>query len=241
MSLVAALVLLVASSTLTADASRVTPFSASVPGSGLPPGWRPLTLPRVKPAEIGLVAVDGATVLRVRSDHAAGSAAHALHADPARRGTLAWRWKIDRVVHGADLARKSGDDFAARVYVFFDVPVEELSLGERLTLKLARLLHGEDLPTAGICYVWDNRHPVGTLAPNPYAARIRTMVLQSGPAQAGRWTAERRDLEADFRTAFGSARATVPRVTGIAAGNDTDQTGEAVTAWFGDFTLGARP
>jgi hypothetical protein len=30
-------------------------------------------------------------------------------------------------------------------------------------------------------------------------------------------------------------------VTGIAAGNDTDQTGEAVTAWFGDFTLGARP
>jgi hypothetical protein len=30
-------------------------------------------------------------------------------------------------------------------------------------------------------------------------------------------------------------------VTGIAAGNDTDQTGESVTAWFADFTLAARP
>jgi hypothetical protein len=32
----------------------------------------------------------------------------------------------------------------------------------------------------------------------------------------------------------------VPRVTGIAVGNDTDQTGETVTAWFGDFRLEAR-
>jgi hypothetical protein len=32
----------------------------------------------------------------------------------------------------------------------------------------------------------------------------------------------------------------VPRVTGIAIGNDTDQTGESATAWFGDFRLEAR-
>jgi hypothetical protein len=29
-------------------------------------------------------------------------------------------------------------------------------------------------------------------------------------------------------------------VSGIAAGNDTDQTGESVTAWFGDISLGPR-
>jgi hypothetical protein len=29
-------------------------------------------------------------------------------------------------------------------------------------------------------------------------------------------------------------------VTGIAAGNDTDQTAETVTAWFGDFRLEER-
>jgi hypothetical protein len=236
----AALMALVAACALAAEPGGIAPFSASAPGDALPPGWRALQLPRVTPAQIALVNEDGAGVLRVHSDRAAGSAVHALQADPTRRPMLAWRWKVDRVVAGADLARKSGDDFAARVYVFFDVPVEELSLGERLTLKLARLLHGEDLPTAGICYVWDNRHPVGTVAANPYAPRIRTLVLQSGNGAAGRWTGERRDLEADFRTAFGAPGARVPRVTGIAAGNDTDQTGESVTAWFGDFTLEPR-
>jgi hypothetical protein len=145
------------------------------------------------------------------------------------------------VVENADLAQRRGDDFAARVYVFFDVPVSELSIGERWKLRIARLIHGNDVPAAGICYVWDNRHAPGTIAPNPYAPRIRTFVLQSGAAHAGRWIAERRDLDADFRAAFGPRRDAVPRVTGIAAGNDTDQTGERVTAWFGDFTLGSNP
>jgi Protein of unknown function (DUF3047) len=55
----------------------------------------------------------------------------------------------------------------------------------------------------------------------------------------GRWASESRDLDADFRAAFGAQwRKPTPRVTGIAIGNDTDQTGETVTAWFGDFTLG---
>ena len=33
----------------------------------------------------------------------------------------------------------------------------------------------------------------------------------------------------------------MPPIAGITAGNDTDQTGEAVTAWFGDFRLEPRP
>ena len=88
----------------------------------------------------------------------------------------------------ADLARKSGDDFAARVYVFFDVPRDELPFGTRFKLKMLEILYGERLPTAAICYVWDNRHPVGTSRWNPYS----------------------------------------------------DQTGETVTAWFGDFRLEPR-
>ncbi|MGE5615926.1 MAG: DUF3047 domain-containing protein [Bacillota bacterium] len=195
--------------------------------------WRVLTLPRVQPAEIGIVADEGVNVLRVRSEAAAGSAAQSLHADG--HSTLAWRWKIDRVVEKADLHVKSGDDFAARVYVFFDVPLDEVPFATRLKLKLLALIHGEPLPTAGICYVWDNRNAPGTAVWNPYTDRVRTVVLESGNAQAGRWKEERRDLASDFKAAFGPRA--VPAVTGIAAGNDTDQTGETVTAWFGDFGL----
>lgn len=218
-------------------AAVIAPFSSQAPGGALPGGWRELRLARVKPAEVALVRDDGATVLRVRSSAAAGSAAFALH-DAPTGAQLAWRWKIDRVVEKADLATKAGDDFAARVYVFFDVPMESLSWGQRMKVRIARFLYGDDVPTAGICYVWDNRHPQGTSGWNPYSDRVRTVVVESGNERAGRWIEERRDVEADFRAAFGAT--VTPRITGIAAGNDTDQTGESATAWFGDFRLEER-
>lgn len=219
----------------------IAPFSSSRPGPELPRGWSEQRLPRAAPADVSLVADEGVTVLRVRSDRAAGGAIHALAAAAPAAASLAWRWKIDRVVEKGDLAHRGGDDFAARVYVFFGVPLEELPFGERFRIALARLIYGERLPTAGICYVWDNRHPAGTSAWNPYTDRIRMVVVETGSARAGQWTEVRRDLDADFRAAFGAQwTKPTPRVTGIAAGNDTDQTHEAATAWFGDFVLEAR-
>ena len=230
---------LVACATALAAGADIAPFSQARPGGPLPDGWRPLTLPRVAPPEVTLVEESGATVLRSRVAAAAGTVTHALDVLPAQRPVLSWRWKVDRVVARADLAEKGGDDFAARVYVFYDVPVEALSLGARVKAILARAVWGESLPTAAICYVWDNRHAPETSAWNPYTDRVRTVVLRSG--SAGAWREEARDLEADFRAAFGSQwTGPVPRVTGIAIGNDSDQTGETVTAWFGDLRLEAR-
>ena len=236
--LLAAIPAIAAAAVLAAQPPSITAFSAQPPGALVEP-WHPITLKDVSPAELALVADEGGTVLRVRSIGGAGTAAHAVDASP-RGLALAWRWKIDRVVQGADMTRKSGDDFAARVYVFFDVPAHEVPWAARLKLAAMRLIYGKDLPTAGLCYVWDNRHAAGTTQWNPYTDRVRTVVLRSGADEAGHWKAERRDLEADYRAAFGAA-GELPRVSGIAAGNDTDQTGERATAWFGDFRLEPRP
>jgi hypothetical protein len=220
----------------------IVPFSAVPPGPGLPGGWRPLTLPGIKPPQVEVVADEGTSVLRVFSRAGGGTVAFALTNGAAAGSRLAWRWKIDRVVERADLHRKSADDFAARVYVFFDVPGQELSLGERAKRKLAKLLHGVEAPAAVICYVWDNRHPVGTSAWSPYSRRVRTVVLQSGNGRAGQWVAESRDVDEDFRAAFGTrGNKSPPRVSGVAVGNDTDQTGQHVTAWFGDLRFAPRP
>jgi hypothetical protein len=226
-----------AGTALAAAGGAITAFSSAAPGASLPAGWRALDVPRVAPARLDLVADEGATVLRVRTQASAGAAAHALRAETAQRPILAWRWKVERVLEGADLRTRAGDDFAARVYVFFDVPADSLPLGARVRMQLARLLHGAELPTAALCYVWDSRAPVGTSAWSPYTDRVRIVVVESGAAKAGRWVAVRRDLEADFRAAFGAAP---PAVTGVAAGNDTDQTGERATAWFGDLRLEPR-
>ena len=213
-------------------AALLVPFSALSPGEIQEP-WRLLTLVNVKGAEAALVAEEGVTVLRVRSVAAAGSAAQAVDADPQGLA-LTWRWKVDRVVQGADMGRRAGDDYAARVYVFFDVPRSELPWNTRLKMAAIELIYGKPVPTAVICYVWDNRHPVGTTQWNAYTDRVRMVVVRSGDGEAGEWRTERRALEADYRAAFGTS-GPLPRVNGIAAGNDTDQTGERVTAWFGDF------
>ena len=67
-----------------------------------------------------------------------------------------------------------------------------------------------------------------------HSNRARVIVLQSGATQAGTWTTQSRDVAADFRDAFGFD---APAVTGVAIGNDTDNTGERVTTWYGDVTL----
>jgi Protein of unknown function (DUF3047) len=226
---------------LAVEPLAVAPFSAAEPGAALPAGWRLVTLPGRKAPEFTLVREEGVTVLRVHAQAAAGSVAYRISADPRGRGNVSWRWKVDHALTGARFGAKEGDDFAARVYVTFDVPVETLPFVVRAKLKLAKLVYGTQLPAAAICYVWDNRQPAGTSGWNPYSDRVRMVVLESGNALAGSWVAESRDVEADFRAAFGlPEKGAVPAIDGVALSADTDQTGESVTAWFGDVRLEPR-
>jgi hypothetical protein len=229
--------LLIASSLVFAADAGITPFSAAAPGTSLPAPWREQHVPRARRSQLSLVSDEGVTVMQARAEAAAGAAIHPLAA-PAEDAALSWRWKIDHVVRNADMDTRAGDDFAARLYVFFDVPVDALPFTDRVKIRLARLLHGDALPTAGICYVWDNRHAKGAARWSAYTDRVRMVVVESGAEHAGQWVAERRDVAADFRAAFGAQwGGAVPAITGVAAGNDTDQTGETATAWFGDVRL----
>lgn len=217
-------------------------FAAAAFAAPLPEGWRLVTLPKVKPAVVEAAPAEGPDAIRIEADAGSASAVRTLDADPAATPLLTWRWKVDRVVAAADLGRKEGDDYAARMYVTFDVPLEALPFGARTRIRLARLFYGAQLPTAALCYVWDNRHPPGTTAWNAYTDQVRMVVVESGAARAGRWVEATRDLEADFRAAFGARHpGPVPHVTGIAVSSDTDQTGERVTAWFAGMRLERRP
>ncbi|MGB3270775.1 MAG: DUF3047 domain-containing protein [Rhodanobacter sp.] len=217
----------------TAAAPVTLRFSGTAPGSALPEGWKAYAMSRHRPiARMAIVRDGGDSVFNIDANHAAGAIAHAL--DLPAASTLTWRWKVDRSVAAADMSRKQGDDFAARVYVFFDVPRSSLSWLQRMKLKLASRTLGHAMPTAALCYVWDNRHPIGTIAPSPFSPLMRTIVLQSGNARAGTWQMQHRDLAADYLAAFGRP---APRITGIALSADTDNTGGHVQAWFGDVTL----
>lgn len=219
-----------------AKAAAFTAFSKQKPGANLPKAWAPISLPKVTPTMFELVDDGGTTVLKAIADKSAGTVSHKLQADAAKMPMLEWRWKIDAVVDAANLKTKEGDDFAARVYVFFDVPASTLPFGTRVKMKAAKVLYGAEIPTAALCYVWDNTHPVGTSVWNPYTDRVRTIVLQSGNGKAGRWQTQSVNLAEDFKAAFGMD---APAITGIAIGNDTDNTQSSAVAYFGDFALRA--
>ena len=220
--------------------TAIAPFSGRATGGMLPEGWSERHVQRAPSPTYSLVDDGGTTVLQSVADHAAGAVIHEAAIDAQSTPWLTWRWKIDRVVSNARLEMRDGDDFAARVYVFFDMPLDAIPFAARWKIRLARLVYGDTVPAAAICYVWDNGHPPGTTAWNAYTDRVRMIVLESGEAKAGQWVDERRDVVADFRAAFGAQYSgPVPTVSGVGVGNDTDQTGERVVARFGDLRFEA--
>jgi hypothetical protein len=214
-------------------------FSMSQPGEKLPQGWIHQTLPGVERANrFDLMADAGTTVLRIRSERSASSLTCSHRIDPAVMPLLKWRWRVSHPIAGSDWRSKSGDDYAARLYVLFDLPGERLSLADRMKISAARMLHGAEIPSAALCYVWGNAQAAGESGWNPYTDRVRMLVVDSGSAHAGTWREHVRDIAADFRSAFGDP---VPPVSGIALGADTDNTGEQVEAHFGDPVFQSRP
>ena len=138
-------------------------------------------------------------------------------------------------VEGGDIHSKTGDDFSARVYVTFDLDPAALAAGERMQLGLARLVYGDKVPSAALCYVWDRKSPRDTIVPNAYTGRVRMVVAESGSARVGQWVGVRRSVRDDYRRAFGGEP---PSITGVIVSTDTDNTGQSVTAYYGDISFG---
>jgi hypothetical protein len=214
-------------------------FSSLRPGTPLPADYRPFAFSaQSRHTAYSLVADEGRTVLRARADASTAGIIRDLRVDLDTHPLLAWRWKAVRLPEKGDLRTKAGDDFAARLYVVFDLRLAALPFGERWGVTMARIIYGDDVPAAALCYVWATRAAVGTIAPNAYTGRVRMVVADSGSANIGRWVAHERDVAADYRRAFGGAP---PAVKGVVVSTDTDNTGEAAEAYYGDAEFRARP
>ena len=133
-----------------------------------------------------------------------------------------------------DVTKKSGDDYAARIYITFAEDPKRLSFLQRSKIATIKLLYGKTPPSAALTYVWGNRAEVRSIHPNPYTDRVQMIVVESGSEHLNRWRSSRQDIVEDFRRAFGTDP---PRISGIAVMTDTDNTGESATAWYGDITF----
>lgn len=187
---------------------------------------------RVPPTQYAVRKWDGVVAIEAKARKSMALLGRTVTVDLKKTPILCWQWRIDAPVASADMTRKSGDDYAARVYLTFAVPPEQLGFATRTKLRLARSIYGGQVPDAALNYIWDNRHPIGTVQDNAYTDRARMLVLRSGAGQAGIWVQERRNVLADFQRAFGEISG---ELRGLAIASDTDNTGEEAHAGFADF------
>ncbi len=200
--------------------------------TAIPPPWTLVRLSeKLSPTHYQLREWEGVTAIEAIANASMALLARPLEIHLEQTPVLCWRWRIDAPLIQADLSKKSGDDFAARVYVGFSLPDGAMSRSDRLKLGIARQWFGATVPDAVINYVWDNTHPVGFEAPNAYTEHARMIVLESGAERAARWVEARRDVFADARRVFNTNQITA---TLLAVASDTDNTGEIAHAGFAD-------
>lgn len=154
----------------------------------------------------------GKKALRADSRAAASGLYREIKVDLGKTPILNWSWKVDHVPVGADERTRAGDDYPARVYVVFS--------GGPYFWR-----------TRAINYVWSSQQPVDSSWPNAFTGNSRMIAVESGTSRAGGWVNERRDVRADYRRQFGEYPGSIDAV---AIMTDTDNTGTAVTAWYGD-------
>ncbi len=136
--------------------------------------------------------------------------------------SLSWRWKISNVVRSAIETKKDRFDAAACVIVIF---------GREKGFKI---IGGVEPSGFRIEYIWASRLPKGHIFDHPGEKHRKVFVLESGEEKTGKWVYERRNLDEDYKAAFGKES---PGVLALGIQTDTDHSNEMVTAYYSDPTL----
>ena len=219
-----------------AEGPLLQPFAGTGPAPMAP--WKVVGLPQqTKPfTQFTVADVDGKRALRVEAVESYGNLVHPLQLEmPAAH--LAWQWRLENLIEGADLRTKAGDDTALKICVFFDLPMDKIPFADRQILRFARSKTTDAVPGATVCYVWDAKLAAGTMLDNAFTRRMRYVVVRSGAQRLNQWVAERRDVAADFAKLFGAESDSVPPIIGVAIGADADNTKSRSVGFVTGLTL----
>jgi Protein of unknown function (DUF3047) len=214
--------------------SQLAVFSTSRPGEPVPLEWNAWSMRLRGPSQYQLVEDGGATVLKGRARASASGLLHDLDLDVRERPILSWRWKVMDLAPSDD----SPDDSPVRILVNFDGDHSKIPFGDRLFYDQFHLFTGQQLPYAGVMYVWGSKTPNGGVVKNKYTSRIKMIAVESGRENLGKWLQESRNVEEDYRRLFGEEPGRVVSVGIMTEADDGDRTLEA---FYGDIAFRAAP
>jgi len=125
---------------------------------------------------------------------------------------LNWRWRVDKALSELNEKDKSGDDYAARIYVVFKTGYTPLS---------AKALN----------YVWSSNDISDTHWPNAYTKKEIMIPLRSNQDKTHTWQHEKVNIKEDLMKYFNK----MPKhIDGVAIMTDTDNSKGVAGASYGD-------
>ncbi|MBI9102890.1 MAG: DUF3047 domain-containing protein [Spirochaetales bacterium] len=185
--------------------------------------WEPLLFPKIEEhSHYSISVLDGESILKAESDSSASGLIFKEEFDVYEWPLLDWRWRVDELIEGGDGRKKSGDDYAIRIYVVFEYNPAEASGFRKVQYNLARVFYGEFPPDSGLNYVWANRDWGEEYIANPFTDQALMVASDSGRADLGTWREHRINILEDYRELFGDSP---PAKASIAIMSDSDNTG----------------
>ncbi|MDD5413044.1 MAG: DUF3047 domain-containing protein [Methylobacter sp.] len=160
-----------------------------------------------------LQTLDGVMVLKADSQSAASGLFKEQRIDLEQTPFLNWSWHITNHLEGLNEQSKTGDDYAARIYV---VVKDGLAFWQ----------------TKAINYVWASNTTIDSVWVNTFAGDHAMMITLRGPETSlNSWYNEKRNVKDDLQRLFGEDLHTIDAV---ALMTDTDNSNGQVSAFYGD-------
>lgn len=178
-----------------------------------------------------IVREGGAGVLRIAADHSASALLldEPFSLDAATSVRLRWRWRVDALPAAGDVRRKSGDDYALRIYVIFEQPGRDAGWLARWAMRRSRLSSDGYLPERSLVYVRVEQAELRAPFPSPYTDRQMVIPKPYPASQRGHWAEVEVSPLADYQAVFGQP---APRRFRLAIMGDADNSGSASLAWL---------
>jgi len=156
--------------------------------------------------------IDGRQVLKAISKQSASGLVREIEVDLTETPYMNWSWKVDSILSDVEETKKSGDDYAARVYVV-------ISDGFFFW------------QTRALSYVWASKQAKGSTWPNAFTGKATMVAVESGEDSVGEWVEEKRDVLDDINNLLGID---ATRIDAVAIMTDTDNSRQSATAYYGD-------
>jgi hypothetical protein len=180
--------------------------------TGIPEGWTGQRWGSPK-YDFRIVSQGGHKVIHLKSQGDSSTISKEVKVDVKTWPILQWSWQVVALPKGGDARKSATDDEAAQIYVTF--PRFPAAVRSRI-----------------ISYIWDTTAPVGAVFKSEKTGLVTYVVVRSGPAEAGKWLTESRNVLEDYRKIFGEAPGEDVGV--ISIGIDSDDVRSSAESYFGE-------